>query len=111
MRICILAILALVGAAERIRAQDAAFEATQFEVDAFILADRDKDGLLSRAEFKTFVREMAKADQPTAKQIKMFGAYWLAFIITDKNKDGVVSPIELRSADDTHRAGEGPVPN
>lgn len=79
------------------------------EVSAFITADTDKDGNLTRTEFKVFVREMARVGQPTARQIRTFGAYGFAFRITDGNRDGVLSPEEMRNADTDHRAGRGPV--
>lgn len=81
------------------------FEASAQEVDAFLLADRNRDGHLSRAEFKLFVRAMADAGQPTAQNIRLFGAYTYAFGIVDKNSDGLASPEELRTADDGYRAG------
>ncbi len=79
------------------------FDATTHEIDAFVLADRNKDGHLSRAEFKPFVRAMAKAGQPTALNIRFFAAYDFAFGIVDKNGDGLASPEELRTADDGYR--------
>lgn len=77
---------------------------TKSEVDAFVKADRNEDRVLSRAEFKVFVRGMAAAGQPTAKKIRFFGAYGYAFSIVDKNKDAIVTPQELRAADDDFRA-------
>ncbi len=78
------------------------------EVSAFGQADRNRDGVLSRSEFPTFVRAMAATGQSTARQIRTFGAYGFAFGITDANGDGVVTPAELRSADNAHRSGRGP---
>jgi len=75
------------------------------EISAFGRADRNRDGVLSRAEFPTFVRAMAATGQPTARQIRTFGAYGYAFRITDANGDGRLTPQELRSADSAHRSG------
>lgn len=84
-----------------------ALNPTGDEIDAFVLADGNKDQQLSRAEFRAFVQAMARSGQPTAKQIRFFGAYDYAFNIADANGDGVVTPMEMRTADDSHRAGEG----
>lgn len=87
-------------------AQTSDLNPTRSETDAFLAADEDQDTVLQFAEFKTFIRLMARTGQPTARQVKTFGAYRFAFRIADKNRDGVVSPLELRAADDTHRAGQ-----
>lgn len=79
------------------------FEANVQEVDAFVLADQNRDGHLSRSEFVPFIRAMAKAGQSTAKTIRAFGAYDFAFGVVDKNGDGLASPKELRQADDGYR--------
>ena len=68
------------------------------EVDAFVVADVDRDGLLSFPEFREFVRQMARAGQPTARLIRNFAAYRIAFRRVDVNEDGFASPAELRSA-------------
>mgnify|MGYP001554768049 CR=1 FL=1 len=81
------------------------------EVSAFSRADTDRNGVLNRTEFRTFVRGMADSGQPTARQIRTFGAYGYAFRITDANGDGVLTPTELRSADTAHRSGRGPASN
>ena len=81
-----------------------AFEATATETNSFLAADVNKDLVLNRKEFKTFVQLMAKAGQSTSKTIRTFGAYGYAFGIAGANKDGVVSPQELRNADDDYRA-------
>ncbi len=78
--------------------------ATGAEVDAFVKADRNKDAMLTPAEFRVFVTEMAKAGQSTARQIRLFRAYGYAFKVVDKNRDGLASPQELRSSDTDHRA-------
>ncbi len=80
------------------------FSATDQEIDAYVIADRNQDGYLSLTEFRTFVQAMAKAGQPTAKTIRTFGAYRFAFGIVDVNKDHRASPEELRAADDDYRA-------
>ncbi|WP_424990908.1 hypothetical protein [Fluviibacterium sp. S390] len=79
---------------------------TQGEIDAFVLADADRDQSLTQPEFKTFVQAMAQQGQPTARQIRFFGVYGLAFSIADGDKDGRITPDELRQADDRHRAGQ-----
>lgn len=76
---------------------------TEGEVDAFVVADVDRDGLLSFPEFREFVRQMARAGQPTARLIRNFAAYRIAFRRVDVNEDGFASPAELRSADDDFR--------
>ena len=83
-----------------------AFEATETEVAAFLLADVNKDLVLDRKEFKTFVLEMAKTGHDTSKTVRAFGAYGYAFRITDQNKDGVVTPQELRTADEDFQASK-----
>lgn len=79
------------------------FSATDQEVDAFVAADKNRDGVLTLREFRIFVQAMARSGQPTAKTIRTFGAYGFAFNIVDVNKDGLASPEELRSADDDYR--------
>ena len=81
-----------------------AFEATEVETRSFLAADVNKDLVLNRKEFRTFVQLMADAGQSTSKTIRAFGAYGYAFGIADRDKDGVVSPHELRAADDEYRA-------
>ncbi|WP_417670959.1 hypothetical protein [Roseibium sp.] len=76
------------------------------EITAFLKADVNKDQVLTRKEFKTFVRAMAEFGQSTAKKIRFFGAYGFAFNIVDKNKDGIVTPMEMRSADDDFRTSK-----
>lgn len=79
-----------------------AFEATQPEVDAFVQADADKSGTISRPEFRVFVHSLAKAGQPNARRVVTFGAFGLAFRMTDTDKDGQLTPQELRDADRAH---------
>ena len=81
-------------------AQTASLNPTKTEIDAYLIADSNKDGALNRKEFETFVRLMAKSGQPTARRIWMFGAYRFAFGIADTNDDDIVTPQELRTADD-----------
>ncbi|MBS8228088.1 EF-hand domain-containing protein [Vannielia litorea] len=80
-----------------------AVNATKAEVNAFVGADRNKDGMLTRKEFRSFVRAMAKAGQSTAKTIVTFGAYGYAFRRVDANRDGLASPAELRGADEAYK--------
>ncbi len=79
---------------------------TQTETNAFMAADRDGNGVLTYSEFKIFVRAMAAAGQPTAKQIRFFGAYRMAFGIADMDGNGAVTPWEMRNADNDFRAGQ-----
>ena len=90
-------------------AQSSGLNPTSDEIDAFLQSDANQDGVLTKREFKTFVRAMARTGQPTARQIRFFGAYGIAFAIADLNDDGIVTPEELRAADDDHQAGKGPV--
>ncbi|WP_306044986.1 hypothetical protein [Nioella sp. MMSF_3534] len=76
---------------------------TEGEVDAFVIADENGDGMLSFPEFREFVRQMARTGQPTARLIRNFAAYRIAFRRVDANEDGFASPSELRSADDDFR--------
>ncbi|MGP6089808.1 hypothetical protein [Antarctobacter jejuensis] len=76
------------------------------EVDAFVRADANRDGLLSFSEFRVFVRQMAAAGQSTAITIRSFGAYRLAFRRVDRDRNGFATPGELRRADDGFRAGD-----
>lgn len=80
--------------------------ASDTEVQAFMAADRNGDGVLSPAEFRAFIQAMARAGQPTARRIRFFGAYDYAFSIVDTDADGVVTPSELRRGDDSHRFGQ-----
>ncbi|WP_164744577.1 hypothetical protein [Nioella ostreopsis] len=76
---------------------------TEGEVDAFVVADVDRDGMLSFPEFREFVRQMARTGQPTARLIRNFAAYRIAFRRVDQDEDGFASPAELRNADDDFR--------
>ena len=76
---------------------------TKPEIRAFLRADRNKDGKLTRTEFRTFVRGMAATGQTTAKLIRFFSGYSFAFTTADRNRDGIVTPQEMRSADNLFR--------
>ncbi|WP_417210010.1 hypothetical protein [Antarctobacter sp.] len=78
---------------------------TPLEVQAFTRADANRDGLLSFAEFRVFVRQMAAGGQSTAITIRTFGAYRLAFRRVDADRNGLATPGELRRADTGFRAG------
>lgn len=78
---------------------------TAGEVDAFVVADANRDGLLSFPEFKVFVRQMAARGQSTAITIRTFGAYGIAFRRVDADRNGLATPGELRRADNGFRAG------
>ena len=79
---------------------------THGEVDAFVIADADRDGVLVLSEFRVFVRQMAEAGQPTAQLIRRFAAYRIAFARVDADRDGRATPAELRNADNEFQ-GEG----
>ncbi|MCP5000399.1 MAG: hypothetical protein GY933_17105 [Hyphomicrobiales bacterium] len=76
------------------------------EINAFVHADANGDGVLTKPEFVVFVKEMAKTGQSTARTIRFFRAYNYALSVADKDKDGIVTPKEMRSADNSHRAGQ-----
>jgi len=76
---------------------------TNVEIVAFVKADKNKDRVLSKKEFKIFIRAMAAFGQSTAKTIRFFGAYGYAFSVVDKNQNGIITPWELRSADNNYR--------
>ena len=71
----------------------------QQQVDAFLRADKNKDEVLSRAEFKSFMKDLARLGQPTAKRVKFWGVYGMAFNRVDANKNGLLEPRELERAD------------
>ncbi|MCB1390274.1 MAG: hypothetical protein KDK12_14210 [Rhodobacteraceae bacterium] len=75
------------------------------EVDAFVLADANRDGQLSYPEFRIFVRRMAEAGAPNARLVRRFGAYGLAFGQADADGDGQATPRELRRADEGFGGG------
>ncbi|MEP3278689.1 MAG: hypothetical protein ABJN26_25225 [Stappiaceae bacterium] len=102
LKICFFVCLSLFGLMAQAAAQK--LNPTKSEINAFVVADKNEDRVLSKSEFKTFVKAMAAAGQSTARKIRFFGAYGYAFSIVDKNADGIVSPNELRSADDDFRA-------
>ena len=74
-------------------------EPSQQEVDAYIAADKNKDGHLSKPEFRQFIRLMAKAGNAKARQVRFWRAYGYAFGIADRNRDGLIAPAELIRAD------------
>lgn len=76
---------------------------TSVEIVAFVKADRNKDRVLSKKEFRVFIRAMAVAGQSTAKTIRFWGAYNYAFSVIDKNKNGIITPWEMRAADNNYR--------
>lgn len=61
----------------------------------FKQADANKDGKLSKSEFRRFIDENAKDKIGRAPMVKRFGAYGTAFGRVDANKDGFVTPKEL----------------
>lgn len=78
---------------------------TQTEINAFMKADANKDRVLTKKEFRTFIQHMAGSGSKTAKKIRFLSAYGLAFSIADTNRDGVVTPLEMRAADNAHGVG------
>ena len=79
---------------------------TKTEINAWVGADVNEDGVLTENEFPRFIDAMAAAGQSTAATVRFFGAYGIAFSVADDNGDGRVTPEELRSADDTYREEE-----
>ncbi|PLX34678.1 MAG: hypothetical protein C0605_12860 [Hyphomicrobiales bacterium] len=79
---------------------------TGSEVRAFLKADANRDRVLTRREFRRFVRAMAASGQSTARLIRFFSGYDYAFAIADKNGDGIVTPMEMRRADQGFRRGK-----
>ena len=79
------------------------FVATEAEIQAWVRADANKDGVLDAREFPKFIKGMAKAGQSTAELVYLFGAYETAFAVADSDGDGRVTPQELRSADDAYK--------
>lgn len=61
----------------------------------FKQADANKDGKLSKSEFRRFIDENAKDNIGRASMVKRFGAYDAAFARVDTNKDGIVTGKEL----------------
>ena len=66
---------------------------------AFVNADKNSDEVLTRAEFKVFIKDLAKQRLPLAKRVRFWGVYGLAFGRIDTNKDGLLQPAELLQAD------------
>lgn len=100
-RLPLLAAIGSVLAAGPIQASD---PAPDVERAAFLAADADGDGRLSRAEFEPFVRMLAEAGAPTPVLIRRLGAYGIAFSRADLDGDGFATPQELRAADAAQRA-------
>lgn len=64
----------------------------------FRIADVNKDGKLSKPEFRVFIDENAKDDIGRAPTVRRFGAYDTAFERLDANKDGFVARSEIAGA-------------
>jgi Ca2+-binding EF-hand superfamily protein len=63
----------------------------------FQQADADKDGKLSKTEFRKFIDLNAADKLGRAATIKSYGMYDTAFGRVDANKDGFVTPDEIKS--------------
>ena len=61
----------------------------------FVLADQDKNQMLSRGEFRRFINLLADAGHRNAKRVKTFGLYSLAWSRVDQNGDGAATRSEL----------------
>lgn len=70
---------------------------------AFHAADGDGDEMLTRDEFRTFIRQMADYGAPMSQRIRTFGAYRMAFNRVDADANGLATPDELRAADAQER--------
>ncbi|MEO0635330.1 MAG: hypothetical protein AAFY73_01655 [Pseudomonadota bacterium] len=66
------------------------------ELAAFRSADANKNNIIERGEFNTFINLLADAGLPLAKRVRTFGVYGIAFRRTDANGDGQLTPNELR---------------
>ncbi len=66
---------------------------------AFKLSDKNSDNKLSRAEFESFIRRMAKLGNTNAARAVRFGfvGFRIAFGDADANGDGNVTASELQS--------------
>ena len=98
--------LVLFGGAGVFEASAKSLTASKSEITAFLKADANKDRVLSKREFRTFIHALADFGQSTARKIRFFGVYGYAFSIVDRNKDGIVTPQEMRAADDDFRKGK-----
>ncbi len=65
---------------------------------AFIKADKNSDNALTRSEFETFIRQMAKLGNTNAARAVQFGfvGFRIAFSDADKNGNGLVTAAELQ---------------
>lgn len=67
----------------------------QAQGSAFAAADKNGDGSLDKAEFRTFIDLLAEQGVPNAVKVKSSGRYDFAFSRVDKNGDGRITPEEL----------------
>lgn len=78
----------------------------QFEdqsVQAFRAADANGDELLTEAEFRVFIQQLAAYGAPMSRRIRNLGAYGVAFGRTDTDGNGLITPAELRAAESANR--------
>lgn len=68
-------------------------------LENFLKADKNKDGLLSRREFKKLIQLNAKHNLGEASLIERTNRYTLAFGLLDTDNDGLISLTELRDAE------------
>jgi Ca2+-binding EF-hand superfamily protein len=62
---------------------------------AFAAADKNGDGSLSKAEFPTFIDQLAAQGNAQAKRVTSMGAYGRAFSRIDGDGNGKVTKAEL----------------
>lgn len=86
--------LALALIATGAAAQDAGQQAA---AENFSQADANKDGKLSKAEFRRFIDLNAADKLGRAAMVASNGMYDTAFGRVDANKDGFVTPQEIRA--------------
>jgi Ca2+-binding EF-hand superfamily protein len=78
-------------------APQAAAAYSQGEKNAFIKADANSDRMITPAEFRTLIEELAATGSQKAISVKKWGAYGYAFKRIDTNKDGMITPAELQA--------------
>ncbi|WP_108811823.1 hypothetical protein [Sphingorhabdus sp. Alg231-15] len=97
MRLSILVSISTLAMAAPALALNAAADSKAAQ-ENFSQADGDKDGQLTKSEFRKFIDANAADDIGRASMIKRFGTYDTAFGRVDANKDGLVTPKELAAS-------------